>query len=130
MNNSWLMSWSTTPATDFFGQELQFHTNQYHFQAYLTFILSSITLGYREFDRWPQFLLFRQFLSYIAIIFADVIQRLYSNYLSQVGGLVTGNIFPFFLTYDHLTDRCSSCFLYILAVLLLLSALRVSGPAT
>ena len=45
---------------------------------------------------------------------------------------MTGNnlfsLTPFFLTYEYLTDRCSSCFLYISVVLLLLSVLRVSGP--
>ena len=73
-----LRSWSTTPATDFFGQELKFHNNQHHFQAYLN--LSTITLGlYREFDHWPHLqvsLLFGQFLSYIAIC------RLYSGCIS------------------------------------------------
>ena len=39
------MSLTTTQVTDFFGQELQSHINQHHFQAYLSPILSATTLG-------------------------------------------------------------------------------------
>ncbi len=129
-----LMSCSSAQATDYWGQLLQFHTNQHHFLAYLDLSWSQCSREIQELDHHPHNLDFcHQIFSPRWTCWVCTVDILIT---SSKGQVLIGQIFPLaavFMSNDHFqlswSGRSRTCRSHTMLTQPVQAQLFVSAPA-